>query len=197
MWLGDSGSCIQVVSFLWVLTIWYSLLLVLWLSRVLESMLPLQRLRVWSLVRKEDSTSGIKALRESKTHTQKWETKDELQTNGSYKIRQIIIKIMEYQFSSVQSLSCVQLFVTPWTAACQTSLSITNSQSLLKLMSIELVMPSNHLILCHPLSFHLQSFPVSGSFQMSQRICWEERKERKGRTNRYANLNRGRWRRFI
>ena len=53
--------------------------------------------------------------------------------------------------TSVQSLSCVQLFVTPWTAAHQTSLSITNSPSMLKLMSIESVMPSNHLILCHPL----------------------------------------------
>ena len=51
----------------------------------------------------------------------------------------------------VQSLSCVRFFVTPWTAACQASLSITNYQSLLKLMSIELVMPSNHLILCCPL----------------------------------------------
>ena len=55
------------------------------------------------------------------------------------------------QFSLVQSLSCVWLFVTPWTAACQASLSMTNSRSLLKLMSIELVMPSNRLILCHPL----------------------------------------------
>ena len=55
------------------------------------------------------------------------------------------------EFSSVQSLSCVQLFATPWTAAFQASLSITNSQSLLKLLSIESVMPSNHLILCHPL----------------------------------------------
>ena len=55
------------------------------------------------------------------------------------------------RFSSVQLLSCVQLFVTPWTAAHQASLSITNSWSLLKLMSIESVMPSNHLILCHPL----------------------------------------------
>jgi len=52
---------------------------------------------------------------------------------------------------SVQLLSSVWLFATPWTAACQASLSITNSQSLLKLMSIESVMPSNHLILCHPL----------------------------------------------
>ena len=55
------------------------------------------------------------------------------------------------QFSSVQSLSRVSLFVTPWTAARQASLSISNSRSLFKLMSIELVMPSNHLILCHPL----------------------------------------------
>ena len=55
------------------------------------------------------------------------------------------------QFSSVQSLSCVRLFVTPWTAACQASLSITNSRSLFKLMSIKSMMPSNHLILCHPL----------------------------------------------
>ena len=57
----------------------------------------------------------------------------------------------DFQFSSVQSLSHVRLFATPWTAAGQASLSIANSQSLLKLMSIELVMPSNHLILCRPL----------------------------------------------
>ena len=56
-----------------------------------------------------------------------------------------------WSFSSVQSLSHVWLFVTPWTAPCQASLSITNSWSLLKLMSIESVMPSNHLILCRPL----------------------------------------------
>ena len=55
------------------------------------------------------------------------------------------------QFISVQSLSRVQLLATPWTAAHQASLSITNSRSLLKLMSIESMMPSNHLILCHPL----------------------------------------------
>ena len=57
------------------------------------------------------------------------------------------------QFSSVQLLSRVQLFETPWPAACQASLFITNSRSLLKLMSIELVTPSNHLTLCHPLLF--------------------------------------------
>ena len=71
------------------------------------------------------------------------------------------------QFSSVQSLSRILLFSTPWTAALQASLSITNSQSLLKLMSIESVMPSNHLIFCHPFSSRLQSFLTSGSFQMS------------------------------
>ena len=58
--------------------------------------------------------------------------------------------------------------MTPWTAACQASLSITNSWSLLKLMAIELVMASNHLILCHPFSSCLQSFPESGSFPVSQ-----------------------------
>ena len=60
---------------------------------------------------------------------------------------------------SVQSLSRVQLFVTSWTAVCQVSLSITNFQSLLKLMSIESVMPSNHLILCHPLFLPPSIFP--------------------------------------
>ena len=61
--------------------------------------------------------------------------------------------------SSVQSFSRVWLFVTPWSAACQASLSITNSQSLLKLMSIESVMPTNHLILFHPLLFLPSIFP--------------------------------------
>ena len=70
-------------------------------------------------------------------------------------------------FKSVQSLSHVQLFETPWTAACQASLSITNSQSLLRLMSIESVMPSNHLILCRSVSC-FQSFPASGSFPVRQ-----------------------------
>ena len=76
------------------------------------------------------------------------------------------IGICSVQFSSVQSLSCIQLFVTPWTAAHQAS--ITNSQSLFTLMSIEWVMPSNHLILCYPFSSCLQSFPASGAFPVSQ-----------------------------
>ena len=64
-----------------------------------------------------------------------------------------------FQFSSVQPLSHVQLFATSWTAEHQASLSITNPQSLLKLMSIESVMPSNHLILCHPLLLLPSIFP--------------------------------------
>ena len=72
------------------------------------------------------------------------------------------------QFSSVQLLSCVWLFATPWPAAPQASLSITNSWNLLKLTFIELVMSSNHLILCLPFSSRFQSFPSSGSFPMSQ-----------------------------
>ena len=70
--------------------------------------------------------------------------------------------------SSVQSLIRVRLFVTPCTAARQASQSITNSRSLLKLMSVKSVMPSNHLILCHPLLLLIQYFPASGSFLMSQ-----------------------------
>ena len=71
--------------------------------------------------------------------------------------------IAHSQFSSVQPLSCVRLFATPWTAKRQPSLSITNSQSLLKLMSIESVMPSNHLILCWPLLLP-SVFPRIGVF---------------------------------
>ena len=66
---------------------------------------------------------------------------------------------MAPQFSSIQSLSHVRFFGTAWTAACQASLYITNSQSLLKFMSIELVMPSNHLILCCPFLFPPSIFP--------------------------------------
>ena len=77
-------------------------------------------------------------------------------------------------YSSVQSLSCVQLFATSWTAACQASLSITNSQSSLKLMSIESVMPSNHLILCCPLLLLPSVFPSIRVFsnELALRIRW-------------------------
>ena len=74
----------------------------------------------------------------------------------------------EPQFSSVQSLNHVRLLATLWTAACHASTSITISWSLPKLMSIESLMPSSHLILCHPLLLPPSVFPSSGSFQMSQ-----------------------------
>ena len=75
------------------------------------------------------------------------------------------------QFSSVQSLSCVWLFATPWTVARQASLSIINSWSLFKLMSIESVMPSNHLILCHPLLFLPWIFPSIRVFSNELAVC--------------------------
>ena len=78
------------------------------------------------------------------------------------------VPTMFSHFRWVQSLSRVQLFATPWTAAQWASLSINNSWGLLKVMYIKSAMPSNHLILCVPFSSHLQSFPASGSFQMSQ-----------------------------
>ena len=76
----------------------------------------------------------------------------------------------------VQLLSCVQLFATPWTAACQASLSVANSQSLLKLMSIESVMPSNHLTLCCPLLLLPSIFPSIRVFSNESvlHIRWSE-----------------------
>ena len=73
-------------------------------------------------------------------------------------------------FSSVQLVSCVRLFVTPWTAACQASLSITNSWSSLKLMPIELLMPSNHLILYRPLLLP-SIFPSIRVFSNESALC--------------------------
>ena len=72
---------------------------------------------------------------------------------------------------SVQLLSSVPLFATPWTEAHQASLSITNSQSLLKFMSIELVMPSNHLTLCCPLFFQPSIFPSIRVFSNESALC--------------------------
>ena len=78
----------------------------------------------------------------------------------------------EYQSTwSVQLLSCVWLFVTPWTTACWASLSITNSRSLLKLMSIESVMPSNHLILYCPLRLSPSIFPSIRVFSSESILC--------------------------
>ena len=86
------------------------------------------------------------------------------------------VLLYNYLFSSVQfsSVQFLQLFETPWTAACQASLSITNSQSLLKLMPIKSVMPSNHLILCHPLLLLPSIFPSIRVFSNESvlRIRW-------------------------
>ena len=78
------------------------------------------------------------------------------------------------QFSSFQSLSRIQLFMTPWTAACQDSLSITNSWSLFKLISMESMMPSNHFILCPPLLLLPSIFPSIRIFsnESALRIRW-------------------------
>ena len=87
------------------------------------------------------------------------------------------IKPWLLQFSSVQLLSRVRLFVTPWAAAHQASLSITNSRSLLKLMSIESLMPSNHLILCHPLLLpsvfpSIRVFSIESVLHIRWPKCW-------------------------
>ena len=91
-----------------------------------------------------------------------WGVKNVLPRNGTQK---------GHQFSSVQLLSRVWLFATPWTAAHQASLSITNSQSLLKLMSIESMMPSNHLILCCPLLLPPSIFPSIRVFSNESILC--------------------------
>ena len=86
----------------------------------------------------------------------------------------LVIKGWPSIFCSVQFSSVarhVQLFATPWTAAHQTSLSITNSRSLLKLMSIESVIPPNHLILCHPLLLPPSIFPNIGVFSNESLLC--------------------------
>ena len=88
----------------------------------------------------------------------------------------VYIFYLKAAFSSVQLLSCVWLFATPWTAARQASLAITNSRSLLKLMSMESVMPSNHLILCRPLLLLPSIFPSIRVFssESALHIRWPE-----------------------
>ena len=82
-------------------------------------------------------------------------------------LKSLLMKVKEW----VQSFSHVCLFATPWTAACQASLSITNSRSLPKLMSIESVMPSNYLILCRPLLFLPPIFPNIRDFSKESALC--------------------------
>ena len=82
-----------------------------------------------------------------------------------------MLKLLYKDITVVQSLSHVWLFATPWTAACETSLSFTTSQSLLKLMSIELMMPFNHLILCRPLLLLPSMFPSIRAFSNELALC--------------------------
>ena len=90
--------------------------------------------------------------------------------------RKVHVKPHSVQFNSVQSASHVQLFATPWTAARQVSLSITNYEHLPKLMAIELLMPPNHLILCRPLLLQPSIFPSIKVFsnESALRIRWQK-----------------------
>ena len=111
---------------------------------------PLLSLCLWLFFRRPTSPASL--LTEQTIYVEKW--------SGDWLVKQPCPKWLSgVQSSSVQSLSHVRLFATPWTAACQASLSITNSRSSLKLMSIESVMPSSHLILCHPLLLLPSVFP--------------------------------------
>ena len=94
-----------------------------------------------------------------------------IQENVMYSKTICLIAIRGFKISSVQSFNCVCLFAMPWTAACQASLSITNSWNLPKLMSIELVMPFNHLILCHPLLLPPSIFPSIRVFSSESALC--------------------------
>ena len=88
-----------------------------------------------------------------------------------FRYRTLVFYFILLCFSSVQSLRRVWVFATPWAAVCQSSLSITNSRSLLKFMSIESVMPFNHLILCHPLLLLPSIFPSIRVFSNESVLC--------------------------
>ena len=122
-----------------------------------------QKQLIWALlsehVRKVD-----KSMLWQKTRSRSWEYLSSVFFCGQ------ICKV-HVQFSSVQSLSRVRLFATPWTAACRASLSITSSRSLPKLMPIELVMPSKHLILCRPLLLLRLVFPSIRVFSNESALC--------------------------
>ena len=131
----------------------------------LSNFTSLSTCRTWTIKKAEHQRTDARLLRVS------WTVRISNQSihkeiSPEYSLEGMMLKLKV----KVKSLSRVRLFETPWTAACQASLSIINSRSLLKLISIESVMPSNHLILCHhiPFSSHLQSFPASRSFLVSQ-----------------------------
>ena len=120
--------------------------------------------RVWSLGQEDPLEEGMATHSSILAWRIPWtEEAGGLQSMGLQRVRHDWINLactqLYHMFTSVQLLSRVQLFVTPWTAACQASLSITNSWSISKLMSIKSVMPSNHLILCCPLLLLTSIFP--------------------------------------
>ena len=106
----------------------------------------------------------------SASQTERFQKKPTMLTTWPWMVA-FIVKKKNTFLSSLQSLSCVWLFMTPWTAARQATLSITNSWSSLKLMSIGLVMPSNHLILCHPLLLLPSIFPSIRVFFNDLPLC--------------------------
>ena len=113
-WLGDAGSYIQVVYFVWVLTLWYSLELVLWYSRSWSQCSPSKGsgLDLWP--GRKIPQWFVMALSEIKTNIQKWETKDKPQINGTYKIRQLIINnknsgVYTYTYTFMSKVKTVQL----------------------------------------------------------------------------------------
>ena len=141
-------------------------------------MLPVQRARVWSLVRRTRiplaAWCGVeKNINVSSLFTHPWSgspwecqlhkvTSQHISTHLSFLL---------YVFALLRVSSVQLLFATPWTAACQASLSFTNYRSLLKLMSIETVMPSNHLILCRPLLLLPSIFPRIRVFSTESVLC--------------------------
>ena len=118
-------------------------------------------------VKKNESASNCnKGLQQRRNKGCVWQCDE----SWDYKHRQALTLRALY-LTSVQSLSCVRLFAAPWSAARHASLSITNSRSLLKLMSIELVMPSNYLIFCCPLLLLPSIFPIISDFSNELALC--------------------------
>ena len=136
-----------------------------WLNRITNSM-DMNLGKPWEIVRDKESWHAT-IYGVTKSHTTWWLNKNNYSQT-------FILRDFPEHFSSVQSLSQVQLFVTPWTAARQASLSITYSQSLPKPISIESVMPSNHLILCRPLFLLPSILPSIRVFsnESALRIRW-------------------------
>ena len=137
----------------------------------------------------EEAQTGIKIVRRN-INKPKYADDTTLMAESEEELKSLLMKVKEESekagsklniqkmkimatgpISSIQSLSHVQLFEIPWTAACQAFLSITNSRRLLKLMSIELVMPFNHLILCRPLLFLPSLFPSIRVFFNESVLC--------------------------